>query len=275
MCGILGIAFQNGHEIKQMGLLKYVLRGLLNESKVRGSDATGVAFIKKSGIHVIKDNIDAKELISCAEFGSACVKHMTQETISIIGHCRLKTKGAPADNNNNHPIITNNIVGVHNGVISNDEDLFEKFQKRFRSFKRAGRVDSEIIFRLIDHYVHVKGKDMVDTLKDISHILNGDFACAAVDRTKPYMLWLFRNTGPIYVYNYPKCGIVVFASSASFIEDAVDYACRGEFGEPEEINVPMSHCLGINLKKNTMFRGGLMDPVEISDDHHLGLYCNI
>lgn len=254
MCGILGMAFQSGHNMEKIGMLRYILRGLLAESEARGSDATGVAFVQEEGIHVLKDNVGAKNLIGYSEFSNACLKYMTTKTISILGHCRFKTKGSPKINDNNHPIVTDNLVGVHNGIITNDDALFDKFQRRFKDFKRKGRVDSEIIFRLIDHYVHVKGKSMAEAIDDASWLLQGDYACALVDRTKPHMLWLFRNLNPIVVYNYRKCGIILFASNDYFIKRTIDEVCKHEFGEHEEINVLTSHCLGINLSTNTMYK---------------------
>lgn len=270
MCGILGMAFMSNSSIKT-GMLKYTLRGLLAESEVRGSHATGVAFVQEKGISVLKDNVGAKKLMEYEEFGDACTEYISSETISVLGHCRFKTKGTPKNNHNNHPIVTGNIVGIHNGMIHNDEMLWKKYQTKFKSFKRKGKVDSEIIFKMIDHYVHVKGKPMAEAIDEISYQLQGDYACALVDRTMPYMLWLFRNINPITIYNYPKCGIVLFASNSSYIDKTVDYVCKKMFGEPEEINLLTSHCLGINLKTKSIYKFKLDGASDINGNY-MGIY---
>ena len=64
-------------------------------------------------------------------------------------HVRDYTKGHPSIEANNHPIRHGAVVGIHNGVIVNDDELlFER-----HGFVRAEpemTVDSEAIFALVD-----------------------------------------------------------------------------------------------------------------------------
>lgn len=267
MCGILGISFQNECTMGNTELVKYLLRGLLAESQVRGSDATGVAFVSEENVAVLKNDVGARELLADDAFGTACEEYINlDKTISIIGHTRMKTKGTETDRHNNHPIITDNIVGVHNGIISNDDKLFEKFQKRYDTFKRKGRVDSEIIFRLIDHFVYVRKKKMIDAIHSTMVLLKGSTACALVDRGKPHLLWLFRDFNPIDIYNYIKCGVIIFASDEKFIQNAVGDTGRRELGKPIKIHLPMHYCMVINLKTNSAYKFKLKTSRRISED---------
>ena len=59
------------------------------------------------------------------------------------------TKGHPRIEANNHPIRHGRVVGIHNGIILNDEELFARY-----GFERAEpemTVDSEAIFALAEH----------------------------------------------------------------------------------------------------------------------------
>ena len=73
----------------------------------------------------------------------------TGSLLSIVGHCRQKTKGTERNNANNHPIVRDLIVGVHNGMIHNDDITFNNYKD---AIKRNGEVDSEIIFALIEYF---------------------------------------------------------------------------------------------------------------------------
>ena len=62
--------------------------------------------------------------------------------------CPRLHEGAPDDPANNHPIRHGRVAGIHNGIISNDEELFalhgiERDQPEMT-------VDSEMIFALVD-----------------------------------------------------------------------------------------------------------------------------
>ena len=64
-------------------------------------------------------------------------------------HVRDYTKGHPTVEQNNHPIRHGAVVGIHNGIIVNDEEIFARY-----GFGRAHpemTVDSEAIFALAEH----------------------------------------------------------------------------------------------------------------------------
>lgn len=257
MCGILGIGFQNGCTMTNPTLAKYILRELLHETEIRGYDATGVAFVDKKNVVVVKAPMAASDFIITKGFIKANLEYLRLSkkdgTISIIGHCRAMTKGSPSDNNNNHPIVTGNIVGVHNGIIGNDDELFDKFFGYSKTFGRRGRVDSEIIFRLIDYYANQQSRTTTDAIQRMSGLVEGSYTCAMVERQNPYLLWLFRKTGPLTLYNYDQCGVIVFASLESSLKNAMGGVGFKEYlGEPRYITVPQYSGLCINLFSNTI-----------------------
>ena len=254
MCSILGISFQNGSTFKEPAAIKYLLRGLLTESQRRGTDATGVAFVSTDGITVFKNPISARTFIMEGDFCAECNKQIDHRTISLLGHCRFKTKGSEFDNYNNHPIVTDNIVGVHNGVIDNDEDLFGMFP-----IKSNGKVDSEVIFSLLDYFIHESKLSIANAVRKVSGLITGSFACAFVDRTKPHLLWIFRNYSPLVLHNYTKCGVIMFASDEIFIESAIGETCKDDLGRPSVLKMDYLTCLCINLVRNSTYSFAISD----------------
>jgi len=257
MCGIFGLGFQNGCDMTSPTITRNFIQNLFDEAEMRGTDASGIAFTNNTEIAVLKSPQTASKFITTKEFHSACSKYLTNDAhgaISIIAHCRQKTKGTERDNNNNHPIVCSNVVGVHNGIINNDEDLFSRFIE-FEGFDRAGLVDSEVIFRLIDYFTHKTKIDTLEAITKMSRVVKGSYACAMVDRYNPFLLWLFRRTDPISIFHYEECGLVVFASLSVFIKNALQEVGFDDIlGEPTSISLAEDHGICINLFSNEMRR---------------------
>lgn len=278
MCGIFGMAFQKGHDMNNTEEVKYILDSLLVESQARGRDASGIALVSSAKTSVVKHRIPASELIETDFYKDSVRKFLwpidkantKAEPIMILGHTRYKTKGTPLNRDNNHPIVSNKIVGVHNGVICNDDLLFNRFISKFPSiFRRKAKVDSEIIFRLVNHYSNKVNHNMVNAIKATSRILEGSYACALVNIRASHMLWLFRCTMPIEVRHYPKRGFVIFASSDSFIKSAVSDVISER---SVDIKVGKSSALGINLIQNRQVKFDI--PTEKANSQSYSDYYN-
>lgn len=259
MCGILGMAFLNEHKRKDPEIPKTILRRLLIESRIRGRDATGVAFASHTDIDVVKHNIKADDFIN-TDFYTEAEKYLDDppgafgKVNVIIGHTRQQTKGTHRNRDNNHPVVANRVIGVHNGCIANDDALFDEYTKTFPGmFVRRAWVDTEIIFRLINHYRHTINVPMYDAVEATNDLINGGYACAFIDAAEPWMLWLFRDWSPTVVYLYPKVGYVIFASSEFFIRTAVKDM---DLGDPIEVEYEKESCLAINTITNKFTRFG-------------------
>ena len=71
-----------------------------------------------------------------------------EEATKLLVHVRDFTKGHPSLSANNHPIRHGAVVGIHNGIITNDDELFA--QHRIARAEPGMSVDSEIIFALAE-----------------------------------------------------------------------------------------------------------------------------
>ena len=150
MCTILGLGLLKGCTLADTDIHN-IMRNLFMSAMGYNDHAAGMAIVTDRSIDVIKKDIPAKNLINLPEYDKAEETHAKKANNLrlLLGHCRYQTKGDRRDNKNNHPIIRDNVVGVHNGCLSNDDALFDKHSK---DFNRYGFVDSEILFALIDHY---------------------------------------------------------------------------------------------------------------------------
>ena len=93
-------------------------------------------------------------------------------------------RATPASSANNHPIRHGSVVGVHNGIIENDDELFE--QHRIERAHPEMTVDSEIIFALAEL---ARGRTAEALQK-----LYGSMATAWLDEGRPELL-LARGLG--------------------------------------------------------------------------------
>ena len=76
--------------------------------------------------------------------------HMGHQGVAVIGHARLVTNGAREKHINNQPVASSGIVAIHNGIVVNDQELFQTYELGEREFE----VDSEIIPKLIRLYLN-------------------------------------------------------------------------------------------------------------------------
>lgn len=133
MCGIGAFQIVN-NEVDPSKVARVLARLL----QVRGTDASGVAWHDNGQTFINKSNVAGAQL--ARELGKDV------GTTGIV-HTRWATQGTPENNDNNHPIDVGGIVGVHNGHVSNDVELFQ----RCVDYKRCAQVDSEAAFAFIAH----------------------------------------------------------------------------------------------------------------------------
>lgn len=268
MCSILGLGFQRGNSITKNDPVWEALSKLFVCSQLRGRTTTGAAFVNRKDIVVVKAKMPAEKFVQSEEYKAGLQKYLNligqgncaaSPPISMIGHCRAPTKGTPDDNNNNHPIPSGAVVGVHNGAISNDEELWTKFGLEKN---RRGRVDSEIIFALIDYFSQTTDSQigyMADAIQEASSFMTGSYACAAVTARNPYCVWLFRNYSPCIVRHYHSLGLVVWASAEGFLNSSFK---ESVFGPHVEIEIPQHAGLGIDLYRSEFEEFKLNEPTR-------------
>ena len=249
MCSIQGIAFQKDSIVRNEALVHKIITKLLLNGMVRGRTATGVCYTSAREMVVVKNKLSADVFVETDFYKKTLEKYVnfkgdhSDHLVSVLGHCRQKTKGTENNNKNNHPIRYKNVVGVHNGIISNDNLQFAKYKD---TFPRNAQVDSEIIFALIDHFSTTLSSIPKGIQKACAN-LSGGYACAMVHSYQPNILWIFKANSPCTIYHFEESGIIMFASLPSFISEAVSNYSLGDY---TEIPIAAYEGIGFDLYRN-------------------------
>ena len=139
MCGIAGYSLSPSSAVDRTLAAQALLAGIAE----RGADAVGYAHRGPGSPYpvVTKQRTPASLLLERIEVPSTATE--------LLVHVRDYTKGHPSIAANNHPVRHGPVVGIHNGIIVNDDELLAEFDCA-RSEPRM-TVDSEAIFALAAH----------------------------------------------------------------------------------------------------------------------------
>jgi glucosamine 6-phosphate synthetase-like amidotransferase/phosphosugar isomerase protein len=178
VCGIAGYSLSRESAIDRTLAAQTLLAAIAE----RGSDAVGYAYREKDEpVSIHKQRTGASELLESVTIPAGAAQALL--------HVRDYTKGHPSLAANNHPIRHGAIVGIHNGIIANDDELFER-----HGFDRAEpgmTVDSEAIFALVE-----SARSRPAALEE----LYGSMATAWLDERLPAVLSLARGVGrPLWI----------------------------------------------------------------------------
>jgi hypothetical protein len=234
MCGIVAALAYGEFEEKRMERIRqesmiFLTSELLQLTQGRGKDATGIATMFSNCDYMgLKMGISAQEFL--ARFGGketdyeGYLKVWRKKALTpakmVIGHCRKPSIGGaatPDDNKNNHPIKIGDIIGVHNGTLTNHEKIFTNL-----ACKRDGCVDSEAIFRLLHHYT-TNGTEPFTTqaLQETCKRLSGSYAVLAFSGNNPFQLAAFRADRPLEIAVIKPLKLVLIASEKDFLRMAL------------------------------------------------------
>jgi glucosamine 6-phosphate synthetase-like amidotransferase/phosphosugar isomerase protein len=179
MCGIAGYSLSQRSGIDRTLAAQALLAGIAD----RGADAVGYAHRGRSDRYpvVTKQRTPASDLLERI----AVPAHATE----VLLHVRDYTKGHPSIPANNHPVRHGPVVGIHNGIILNDDELLAPYSCA-RSEPRM-TVDSEAIFALAAH-----SRNDHRALEALA----GSMAAAWLDQREPGTLFAARGVGrPLWV----------------------------------------------------------------------------
>ena len=179
----------------------------------RGNAATGVALIEISGKAIVyKRPQPASWFVQTAEY-ARIMSHLGGQTTLLLGHTRLPTKGDSSRAANNHPIQAGSILGVHNGEITNAEDLFAE-----ADYAREGEVDSEIIFRLMEKIdPTAQHRRYLDDLQYHMQALEGQYTFLACDQRKPAQVVVVKHGNPLCAHFHEQWKGLIFSSRYVFM----------------------------------------------------------
>ncbi len=202
MCGIAGYSLSPDSSVERTLAAQALLAGIAE----RGADAVGYAYRtpRATVAEICKQRTGASELLDRID--------VPQAATQLLVHVRDYTKGHPSIAANNHPVRHGMVVGIHNGLIVNDEEILAGFPCA-RS-EPGMTVDTEAIFALAAH----TGGDprALEQLK-------GAMAAAWLDEGQPDSIHLARGFGrPLWTGT--AHGVLFFASTLLALEVLERYA---------------------------------------------------
>lgn len=206
MCAIYGF-LNYGKKIPHKVLTK-LLREISIAAEVRGTDSTGISYVRNGEIVTFKKPKSAHKVHL----------YFPKETTALIGHNRLTTQGNEKFNYNNHPFegATNShtFALAHNGIIYNDKEL--KHEKQLPDTEIE--TDSYVAVQLIEQ------QNIIDenSIKAMAETVYGSFVFTILrdDNT----LFLVKGSNPITLLHFPEYGLYIYASTLDILKNAMKSA---------------------------------------------------
>lgn len=185
MCGIVGYVGK-----KQAAPI--LLDGL-SKLEYRGYDSAGLA---------VRDGGKPFEIVK-AKGRLKVLAEKTNNGLSVqggcgIGHTRWATHGEPSENNA-HPHISNDgsVVGVHNGIIENYQDVKAKLERNGYQFYSS--TDTEIVINLIEFYMKKYNLGPIHAITHMMMRVRGTYALAIMFQDYPGQIYVARKDAPMII----------------------------------------------------------------------------
>ena len=185
MCGIVGYTGN-----KQAAPI--LLSGLA-KLEYRGYDSAGV---------VVRSGENAPEVVK-AKGRLRVLEEKTNNGQALmgtcgVGHTRWATHGEPSEVNA-HPHCSDdmNVVGVHNGIIENYQELKEKMIRKGYSF--YSQTDTEVLIKTVDYYYKKYKMGPIDALAKTMVRVRGSYALAVMFKDYPGQIYAARKDSPMII----------------------------------------------------------------------------
>ena len=195
MCGIVG--FTGHHQAAP------ILLDGLKKLEYRGYDSAGIAVRNGEELaQVVKATGKLKNLAEKTDGGNSL------KGTCGIGHTRWATHGDPTQTNA-HPHVSGNctgsgsgpveslIVGVHNGIIENYQELKDKLLKHGYQF--YSQTDTEVAIKLVDYYYKKYKIGPIDAIAKTMVRIRGSYALELMFKDYPGEIWVARKDSPMII----------------------------------------------------------------------------
>ena len=195
MCGIVGFTGR-----KQAAPI--LLAGL-KKLEYRGYDSAGIAVRNGEELaQVVKATGKLKNLAEKTDGGNSL------KGTCGIGHTRWATHGDPTQTNA-HPHVSGNctgsgsgpveslVVGVHNGIIENYQELKDKLLKHGYQF--YSQTDTEVAIKLVDYYYKKYKIGPIDAIAKTMVRIRGSYALELMFKDYPGEIWVARKDSPMII----------------------------------------------------------------------------
>ena len=222
MCGIFGTVNTNQEKFKILGML----------NEFRGTDSWGIY----DGTTITKGT---------GAFSSSLItpNKIRWRSRMLLGHTRDSTRGAVSERNA-HPFRYGNIIGAHNGVVVNFDELMIETTVRYpedEAMIQSMQVDSEILIYLL----------YKEGAQGLTH------AAGMVS------LWWY-NTQEKALYLYSDSGTLFYVNIGNSLAFSSDFShIKGSFGSKlSPMRVDMERVYKIDLSTHLCRKNPTVEPLD-------------
>ncbi len=247
MCGIFGIIIT-----KESTLISYyerILKELFSLSESRGKEASGLAINNGKELRYLKSPFPASDLVKSAVFKNEVDTLLGSDNsfFTTIGHSRLVTNGYEQYNENNQPVIKNNLAVIHNGIIVNDTELWKKYSDE----ERLSGLDSEIIPTLLRRFLN-QGSTLQTALSNLYKEIYGMTSIAVLPFESKNLI-LATNNGSLYYVSSEDNSAFVFASERFILNSLIEkLKLASVFSKQNIKQLPANYACSVNIESNTV-----------------------
>ncbi len=243
MCGIFGVIASEESQYST-NFLNKSFKTLAQLSESRGKDSSGLCFFnqEKKALEVIKGPVPVtglfKEKILQEKLHAAF--HHNFIARYVFGHARLVTNGTQLNDENNQPVIKDGIIAVHNGIVVNVNELWEKHPEINRNYE----IDTEVLLSLIRYHIQ-QNKSLEESVSVSINEIFGTVSTAMIfDDINKFVL--ATNNGSLYTLHNQK-DIVFFASERYMLSEFAKKVNLSDIGKYELQQIKANRGMIIDL----------------------------
>jgi len=235
MCGIFGVIAKENCSFEK-NILEDVLLTTAKYSEVRGKDSSGIVFRddRNNTMNVIKGPVPISNLLVSREFKTRLRENLNNNngfsdmsnSFAVIGHARLTTNGTQLKDSNNQPVIKDGLIGIHNGIIVNVDELWDKHKDLTRIYD----LDTEIMLSLLRKYINECNDTRQAVLRTLEEIYGTVASAILIDDRNEFVLT--TNNGSLYILTNDS-DLLIFASEYHILNKVLHdthlHQCKQDF----------------------------------------------
>lgn len=203
MCGIAGIAYTERSKELEDWSPQETAQLLFPALRHRGPHAFG--WMAYDGDELTYDTFTG----DVGKLSNLDKVHVPDDARWMVLHVRWATHGDVGNQHNNHPILHGNILGVHNGVLRNEDKILDVTGREYDD----AEVDSEAIFAAVNKWGHREGLRKIE----------GDMATVYTRADHPDYLYFAKSHGRPLVFARTRAGSLVWASERKILHEVFGY----------------------------------------------------
>ena len=200
MCAVFGF-LDYGKKVNHKVLVK-LINELAKEAEIRGTDATGISYVKDCKMVTFKKAKPAHKVNL----------YFPKETTAVIGHTRMTTQGSESKNYNNHPFESKTAEScfalAHNGVLYNDKEL--------RKLNNIPETEIETDSYIAVQFLEKENSVNIESIKNMAEAVEGSFVFTILKNDNT--MFLVKGSNPLTIYHYKELGLYVYASTTDILK---------------------------------------------------------